>query len=321
MDQAVGGDPAAPARPAPRRRPRHRVSVVGVLGELLITAGVFVLLFLGWQIWLNDIIEGAAQDHQAQQLSQSWKSSAAPTAAPTTAPAATGSTATPVVAVAPGNAQKFGILYVPRFGSTWERPIAQGVGVTDVLDAIGVGHYPGTAMPGQVGNFAIAAHRHAYGGGFENLHMLHVGDHVYIGTKDGWYEYTFRDIQYVQADRGERAAARSDGARRGARRSHPHDDDVQPVLLDGRADDRLRDVHRLVSLRAGPSGRDRGDRCAGGIADVRSVVASASRPVVGAGDRSFWSPAGRDPDRVRVLGVPVDPADRVAASAGDGRAT
>jgi sortase A len=87
---------------------------------------------------------------------------------------------------------------VPRFGSTWERPIAQGVGVADVLDTIGVGHYPGTAMPGEVGNFAIAAHRHAYGGGFENLHTLHVGDHVYVGTKDGWYEYTFRDIQYVQ---------------------------------------------------------------------------------------------------------------------------
>ncbi len=63
---------------------------------------------------------------------------------------------------------------------------------------VGAGHVPGTPLPGNNGNFAIAAHRHAYGGGFENLHTLHVGDHVYIGTKDGWYEYTFRDIQYVQ---------------------------------------------------------------------------------------------------------------------------
>jgi sortase A len=176
---------------------RHRVSVVGVLGELLITAGVFVLLFLGWQVWLNDIIEGAAQDHQAQQLGQSWKTSASSAPSSTASPKPTDPGA-PIVATAPGNAQTFGILYVPRFGSTWERPIAQGVGVADVLDAIGVGHYPGTAMPGAVGNFAIAAHRHAYGGGFENLHLLHVGDHVYVGTKDGWYEYTFRDIQYVK---------------------------------------------------------------------------------------------------------------------------
>jgi sortase A len=192
------GDGAGPTRPrkSGRQKPRHPVSVIGVLGELLITAGVFVLLFLGWQVWLNDIIEGAAQDHQAQQLSQSWKPSGTSSAPPKVQ--VQPSTSAPVVASAPGNTQKFGILYVPRFGATWERPIAQGVGVASVLDTIGVGHYPGTAMPGQVGNFAIAAHRHAYGGGFENLHMLHVGDHVYIGTKDGWYEYTFRDIQYVK---------------------------------------------------------------------------------------------------------------------------
>jgi sortase A len=191
-----GGTERANAGSTRQRRPRRKTSVIGVLGELLITAGVFVLLFLGWQIWLNDIIEGAAQDHQAQELGQSWKHTAAPK--PTTTPPKPVGPGTPVVGVAPANAQKFGILYVPRFGSTWERPIAQGVGVADVLDAIGVGHYPGTAMPGQVGNFAIAAHRHAYGGGFENLHELHVGDHVYIGTKDGWYEYTFRDIEYVK---------------------------------------------------------------------------------------------------------------------------
>jgi sortase A len=191
------GDGAGPLRPRKgrARSPRRRVSVVGVLGEVLITAGVLVLAFLGWQVWLNDIIEGAAQDNQAQQLSQSWKPSGKPV---TSAPQTVASPNAPVVTSAPGNAQKFGILYVPRFGATWERPIAQGVGVASVLDTIGVGHYPGTAMPGQVGNFAIAAHRHAYGGGFENLHMLHVGDHVYVGTKDGWYEYTFRDIQYVK---------------------------------------------------------------------------------------------------------------------------
>ncbi len=190
------GGATSPGLPGAKsgRSSRRRLSVFGVVGELLITAAVFVLLFLGWQLWLNDLIEGAAQSHQAQQLGQSWKGSATTAPAP---PKAVGPGA-PIVGVAPANAQKFGIIYVPRFGSTWERPIAQGVGVADVLDKIGVGHYPGSAMPGQVGNFAIAAHRHAYGGGFENLHLLHVGDHIYIGTQDGWYEYTFRDIEYVK---------------------------------------------------------------------------------------------------------------------------
>ena len=174
-----------------RRSQRGRVSVVGVLGELLITGGVFVLLFLGWQLWLNDIIQGGQEAQDANKLSQSWQAGPVNTS--------TKPSETPIVEKAPTkDATKFAVLYVPRFGKTWERTIAQGVGVADVLDAIGVGHYPGSAMPGQVGNFAIAAHRHAYGGGFENLHLLHVGDHVFIGTKDGWYEYTFRDIQYVQ---------------------------------------------------------------------------------------------------------------------------
>ncbi|HEY2643041.1 MAG TPA: class E sortase [Galbitalea sp.] len=194
MDSAGGGSDGAPSF---SKRPRRRkVSAVGVIGELLITAGVFVLLFLGWQLWLGDIIQGAQQQQQAQQLNNSWAKTVSPPA-PTPTPAVT-DPGPPVVAKAPGNAQKFAILYIPRFGKGWERPIAQGIGVADVLDAIGVGHYPGTAMPGQVGNFAIAAHRHAYGGGFQFLHELHVGDDVYIGTKDGWYKYTFRNIQYVQ---------------------------------------------------------------------------------------------------------------------------
>ena len=115
---------------------------------------VFVLLFLGWQVWLGDIIQGAAQDSQAQQLSQSWQQDAQKNSS-----TSSGTNAEPVVEAEPANAQKFGILYVPRFGATWERPIAQGVGVADVLDKIGVGHYPTSVMPGAVGNFAIAAHR------------------------------------------------------------------------------------------------------------------------------------------------------------------
>jgi len=180
----------------PRRRRRRRMSVVGVIGEILVTAGVFVLLFLGWQLWLQDIIVGNQQQHQAETLTHKWQREAkAPTKPAASTPTGPG---TPVVMKAPANATPFATLYVPRWGATWTRTIAQGVGVADVLDKIGVGHYPGTQMPGAVGNFAIAAHRHAYGGGFEYLHQLHVGDHVYVGTKDGWYEYTFRDIQYVQ---------------------------------------------------------------------------------------------------------------------------
>jgi sortase A len=178
--------------------------VIGVLGELLITAGVLVLLFLGWQQWLNDIIVGGREANAAQQLSEAWESGAAdpiPTETPT-APATQDPAeivpSDPVVMTSDiANATDFAVLIVPRFGADYERRIAQGIGVTDVLNKGKLGHYPGSQMPGAVGNFAIASHRKAYGGGFQNLHELQLGDHIYVETQDGWYSYVYRSTEYV----------------------------------------------------------------------------------------------------------------------------
>lgn len=64
---------------------------------------------------------------------------------------------------------------------------------------LGIGHYPGTQMPGQIGNFAIAAHRSAYGGGMHLINQLQLGDAIYVQTADGYFTYRFRDLQYVHA--------------------------------------------------------------------------------------------------------------------------
>jgi sortase A len=53
-------------------------------------------------------------------------------------------------------------------------------------------------MPGEVGNFAVASHRSAYGGNLHLIHQLHVGDHLFVETQDGWYQYSFRNLEYVQ---------------------------------------------------------------------------------------------------------------------------
>ena len=49
------------------------VSVAGVLGELLITAGVLTLLFVGWQLWIGDMIFGAQRNAEGQDLSEQWE--------------------------------------------------------------------------------------------------------------------------------------------------------------------------------------------------------------------------------------------------------
>lgn len=186
--------PDAPSR-GERRRERKRLSLVGVLGEVLITGGVLVLLFLGWQLWLNDIIFGASQQSAAEELSEQWEEEA-----PTPEDAAVQPSASdPIVMEAPETNASFANLIVPRLGVDYKRPVAEGVGNSVLNDAsLGTGHYPSSAMPGGIGNFALSAHRTAYGGSFHNVHQLVVGDTIYVETKDGWYKYIFRSLEYVQ---------------------------------------------------------------------------------------------------------------------------
>jgi sortase A len=178
--------------PAPVRRRRQRISVIGILGELLITAGVVVLLFLGWQLWLNDIIVGNEANQEAVEQTKEWDR-AAPAAPVEVTPGE------PPVAVAPANGQRFGSVLVPRFGADYYRPIAEGVSTKTVLNKGGqFGHYPSTQMPGAVGNFAIAAHRTTYGASLGPVAELRVGDHIFIETVEGWYRYEFRNLEYVR---------------------------------------------------------------------------------------------------------------------------
>jgi len=195
-DEEPTGESASTLRPRARStgkttRPRRRVSVVGVIGELLITAGVLVLLFLGWQQWLGDIIAGHQLYGQSVQQSQQWIKAAGPDKQPAD-PAAP-----PVITTSLANGKNFGILYVPRFGSTYARPIAQGTSLA-ILNKGNLGHYTTTQMPGAVGNFMVASHRKAYGGDLEHINDLRVGDHIFVGTADGWYQYTFRNLQFVK---------------------------------------------------------------------------------------------------------------------------
>lgn len=195
--------PAAPDVRVRRRRQSSRPTFFGVLGELLITAGVLVLLFLGWQIWWNSLVLAGSQTSAAQQQSQKWLDEAtkAPTAEPKPPPATDpAQPAPPPVMAEPADYEPFAVVYIPRLGPDWKRIIRETVDTERVLNSYdaGVGHYKGTAMPGQVGNFAVAGHDSGWGNTFIDLSKLHIGDRIYVQTKDGWYTYTFRNFEYVQ---------------------------------------------------------------------------------------------------------------------------
>lgn len=190
-------DPTATTRKAAtrtRRRARRRVTIVGVFGELLITAGVMVFLFLGWQLWLNDIIVGNQDNHTAASLADSWDSgNVSLNHEEPLAP----DYGDPVVPAKPATDQTFAVIYVPRFGHDWVREIAEGIGVADVLNTGRIGHYPTTQLPGQLGNFALAAHRLTHGAPFADIDQLRIGDKLYVKTKDGYFTYSFRNLEYV----------------------------------------------------------------------------------------------------------------------------
>jgi len=180
--------------------------VVGVIGELLITSGLVVLLFIGWQLWFYDGIVGSQLAQGAAAQSREWNEQAAIAPRPdpsATAPADGAPTVEPgppvvPVQVAPASATQFGAMLVPAWGPDYYVPIAEGVSLGAVLNVGKLGHYPETQMPGEVGNFALAAHRTTKGGSLHRIHELKLGDHIYVETASGWYQYSFRNLEYVR---------------------------------------------------------------------------------------------------------------------------
>ena len=94
--------------------------------------------------------------------------------------------------------QVFARVTVPRFGDNWVRLVGQGVRWNPTLNEIGIGHYRQTQMPGEVGNFAIAAHRGGFGGTFRNIDQLRAGDKVFVETRDAVYTYKYLQTKVVK---------------------------------------------------------------------------------------------------------------------------
>ncbi len=94
----------------------------------------------------------------------------------------------------PDAGEGFGVLHIPRLGEDWEWVVVEGV--TDDALSQGPGHFPGTALPGQVGNFAVAGHRATHGEPFADLDRLEVGDQVVVESVGEWltYEVTWERI-------------------------------------------------------------------------------------------------------------------------------
>ncbi|MFI5976526.1 class E sortase [Streptomyces sp. NPDC051452] len=181
-----GGAPAAPAsaagrplsrvearRRARQRKPGPAVLASRAIGEVFITTGVLMLLFVTYQLWWTNVRAHAQAGSEAHQLQDDWASGKR----------------NPGV-FAPG--QGFAILHIPKLDVV--APIAEGVSNEKVLDKGMVGHYGEgplkTAMPdARTGNFGLAAHRNTHGEPFRYINRLTHGDAVVVETQDKYFVY------------------------------------------------------------------------------------------------------------------------------------
>jgi sortase A len=198
----VSGETSTQEAPAAARRSgrvRHvTYGIIGVIGEILITLGVLLFAFLVWQLWWTDVIGNRAQAEIVRELpfEPVPTATAGAPAGPVIAPPRRDE---PPVMAEPPHATTFATIQVPRWDGEPERPISQGTDRATVLDVLGAGHYEGTAMPGGLGNFAVAGHRTTYAKPFNRIAELQVGDPLVIRTTDNiWYVYRVTSTEIVR---------------------------------------------------------------------------------------------------------------------------
>ncbi|MCQ9166028.1 class E sortase [Arthrobacter sp. STN4] len=183
-------------------RPRRGVgrTVVLVVGELLVTVGVVLLLFVVWELWWTNLQADNTQQQAVTRFVHDMQGPVAPAPAPApgTAPKDYGKPVVMADVNVPGTV--FGVVYIPRFGSDYSRPLVDGT-APEQLNTLGLGRYVDSAMPGAVGNFSVAGHRQTHGAVLDAIHTLVPGDKIYVQTKDGYYTYVFRNNEIVLPDR------------------------------------------------------------------------------------------------------------------------
>ena len=202
---APGGTCAVGAPTVPYgERVDIRRGIAGV-GRTMIAAGVLILLFVAYQLWGTGLAEARYQRRMTKEFERALaEPGPTPTSAP--APASTeapvpGATAVPTTAAqgtqappAPPDGDAVAILKIPKLGV--EKAVVQGVTLN--LLKRGPGHYPGTPLPGQPGNAAIAGHRTTYGAPFFRLNELDPGDPILVTTRQGRFRYEVSESRVVK---------------------------------------------------------------------------------------------------------------------------
>lgn len=168
---------------------------VGILGEVFITVGVVILSYVAYTLWFTNTVSDYQTSITAERLVKQLD--AGEPVLVDELPATEveeQAKLEPFVPVDP-----FGLVYIPRLkNDVWAEPLVKGIYQRAL--ASGIGYYPSTELPGEVGNFAIAGHRATNGEPFARFEKLQSGDQVFVRTSAGWFEYELKRDKVVQPD-------------------------------------------------------------------------------------------------------------------------
>jgi sortase (surface protein transpeptidase) len=154
--------------PPPKSSGGIGTKIARTFGELLITAGLIVLLFVVYELYVTDLFSANKQASATATLNGQW---------------AQGRELHPELI----DGKAFAKLYIPSFGADYQFTIQQGTDAAAL--EIGPGHYKGTALPGEPGNFAVAGHRVSKGAPFNDLDLLSSCDAIVVETQTDFFVY------------------------------------------------------------------------------------------------------------------------------------
>lgn len=188
--------PAKPEADSPRQQRKTPVSVLVMsgVGQTMLTVGLVLGLFVVWQLYVTTWQVQGATAAAVESFTKSGVTEATQTTEEQRRDL-------PPPVTIPAVGQTFGTLHVPR----WDAmviPIMEGT-TSAVLDTGYAGHYAETQGPGELGNFALAAHRRSYGNSFRRVEELQVGDPLVVETAQAWLVYQVSSTEVVLPTQGE----------------------------------------------------------------------------------------------------------------------
>jgi sortase (surface protein transpeptidase) len=217
-----GADTRAQRRERQRRADRSvgRTAVRG-LGQLLITAGLVVLLFVVYEVWVTNLFGEQKQAEATANLDKLWSQESDTVVDPNPVVTESGGVVVSTAAAPtadPGARTRnydttegagFAKMYIPSFGADFMFTVVEGTSQRDLY--AGPGHYDQTQFPGEKGNFALAGHRVNKGAPFDDLGLLQSCDAIVIETRDDWYVYRVLPMQNEVAGWADTQHAHCDG--------------------------------------------------------------------------------------------------------------